>query len=172
MPIDALRRLFRSVTKKKAEKEDAPKPRPRNILYDLKTKERADLNPEQVDVAADLLAMPMAVRGKTPAQIKEMASSRLQLDKDDRPFLRGMTDTESRRYADEMEDVEKKRNSNIRAVRTDFGGPIRAGDGHLAFGSNDPQPAYGMKKGGKVKSGVSKRGDGIAQRGKTKGRFV
>jgi hypothetical protein len=29
-----------------------------------------------------------------------------------------------------------------------------------------------MKKGGRVKSGASKRGDGIAQRGKTKGRFV
>ena len=35
--------------------------------------------------------------------------------------------------------------------------------------------APGMKKGGKVKSkssSASKRGDGIAQRGKTKGRFV
>ena len=30
----------------------------------------------------------------------------------------------------------------------------------------------GMKKGGKVKSSASKRGDGIAQRGKTRGRFV
>lgn len=39
-----------------------------------------------------------------------------------------------------------------------------------------PIGAPGMKKGGKVKakakSSASKRGDGIAQRGKTKGRFV
>jgi hypothetical protein len=33
-------------------------------------------------------------------------------------------------------------------------------------------PTVGMKKGGSVKSSASKRADGIAQRGKTKGRFV
>ena len=33
-------------------------------------------------------------------------------------------------------------------------------------------PGMGMKKGGKVRSSASKRADGIAQRGKTKGRFV
>ncbi len=33
-------------------------------------------------------------------------------------------------------------------------------------------PGMGMKKGGKVKSSASKRADGIAQRGKTKGKFV
>ena len=32
--------------------------------------------------------------------------------------------------------------------------------------------AGGMKKGGSVKSSVSSRADGIAMRGKTKGRFV
>ena len=31
---------------------------------------------------------------------------------------------------------------------------------------------FGMKKGGKVKAPKSYRGDGIAQRGRTKGRFV
>ena len=33
-------------------------------------------------------------------------------------------------------------------------------------------PGMGMKKGGKVRSSASKRADGIAQRGKTKGKFV
>lgn len=33
-------------------------------------------------------------------------------------------------------------------------------------------PATGMKKGGMVKSSASKRADGCAQRGKTKGRMV
>jgi hypothetical protein len=33
-------------------------------------------------------------------------------------------------------------------------------------------PTIGMKKGGSVKSSASKRADGIAQRGKTKGRMI
>lgn len=33
-------------------------------------------------------------------------------------------------------------------------------------------PTAGMKKGGSVKSSASRRADGIAQRGKTKGRMV
>lgn len=33
-------------------------------------------------------------------------------------------------------------------------------------------PTVGMKKGGSVKSSASRRADGIAQRGKTKGRMV
>jgi hypothetical protein len=33
-------------------------------------------------------------------------------------------------------------------------------------------PGMGMKKGGKVKSSASKRADGIAQRGKTKGKII
>ena len=35
-----------------------------------------------------------------------------------------------------------------------------------------PQTTPGMKKGGMVKSSASKRADGCAQRGKTKGRMV
>jgi hypothetical protein len=38
-------------------------------------------------------------------------------------------------------------------------------------GAKENQKEYGMKKGGKVSS-ASSRGDGIAQRGKTKGRMV
>jgi hypothetical protein len=33
-------------------------------------------------------------------------------------------------------------------------------------------PAAGMKKGGSVRSSASRRADGIAQRGKTKGRMI
>jgi hypothetical protein len=46
-------------------------------------------------------------------------------------------------------------------------------------GGVGPRPVFGMKKGGSVKasktakaSSASKRGDGIAIKGKTKGRFV
>lgn len=35
-----------------------------------------------------------------------------------------------------------------------------------------PPPGMAMKKGGKVKSSASKRADGIAQRGKTKGKII
>jgi hypothetical protein len=44
-----------------------------------------------------------------------------------------------------------------------------------AAAANSPviqAPTIGMKKGGSVKSSASKRADGIAQRGKTKGRMV
>jgi hypothetical protein len=183
MPIDALRRLFRSVTGKKAEKKAESKPRPRDFLYDTNTKERVYISPEDAEVAADLLAKPLVVRGKSAADVAEMAkpTNAMVIDEQGRPRNNrgGPTDTEMRRYADEIDEFERtRRNSGLRSVRTGYGGPIRAGDGYLAFGSNDPQPMQGgMKKGGKVKGpsstgSTSKRGDGIAQRGKTKGRFV
>jgi len=39
-------------------------------------------------------------------------------------------------------------------------------------GNNQPLGMLGMKKGGVVKSSASKRADGIALRGKTRGRMV
>tara|TARA_R110000868_G_scaffold226986_1_gene479929 strand:+ start:450 stop:587 length:138 start_codon:yes stop_codon:yes gene_type:complete len=42
--------------------------------------------------------------------------------------------------------------------------------GVVPMGGGGAKPA-GMKKGGMVKSSASSRGDGIAQRGKTKGRI-
>jgi len=39
-------------------------------------------------------------------------------------------------------------------------------------GNNQPLGMLGMKKGGSVKLSASKRGDGVAIKGKTKGRFV
>lgn len=53
--------------------------------------------------------------------------------------------------------------------------PAYGGTGIPAYGANIPPyktNPMGMKKGGKVKSSASKRADGIAQRGKTKGKFV
>jgi hypothetical protein len=168
MPIDALRRFFRSLS----EKKDPPKKSGKKYLIDDRTGERAEIDPHLVPVAEDLLAKPLVVRGKTPAQIAEMAQpiNAMVIDKQGRPRSNrgGFTDTELRRSADAEE-----RETGKKLVRTGYGGGIRTGDGsYLQFGSDDPQPMHGMKKGGKVKSGVSKRGDGIAQRGKTKGRFV
>ena len=39
-------------------------------------------------------------------------------------------------------------------------------------GAEERREARGMKKGGSVKSSASKRGDGIAKKGKTRGRMV
>lgn len=185
MPIDALRRFFRSLS----EKKDPPKRGARKpVIEDYVTGEKAefpaDSDPSRVEVAKDLLATPRKIRKKTeagyvnmtPAEIVAMTSS---------DAYRSPTDSELRRHANRLdydEDVRSMRKApgatNQRLVRTGYGGGIKAGDGsYWKFGSDDPQPAYGMKKGGKVKSrdsttGISKRGDGIAQRGKTKGRVV
>ena len=173
MPIDALRRFFRSMS----EKEAAPKKRGRQYLEDTKTGEKVDIDPDRAEVAADLLASPLKVRKKTeaghvnmtPAEIKEMAGP---------DAYRSPTDTELRRQADKFDKDESTRKTGQKLVRTGYGGGIKTGDGsYLKFGSDDPQPMHGMKKGGKVKSrsstnGASSRGDGIAKRGKTKGRFV
>ena len=177
MPIDALRRFFRSLS----EKKDPPKRGARKpVIEDYVTGEKAefpaDSDPFRVEVAKDLLATPRKISGKTPAEIVAMTSS---------DTYRSPTDSELRRHADKLDADANERSmrnapgaTNQRLVRTGYGGGIKAGDGsYWKFGSDDPQPAYGMKKGGKVKSrdsttGVSKRGDGIAQRGKTKGRFV
>jgi hypothetical protein len=169
MPIDALRRFFRSLS----EKGNSPKKSGKKYLIDDRTGERAEISENLAPVAEDLLAKPRVVRGKTPAQIAEMAKpiNAMVIDEQGRPRSNrgGFTDTELRRSADAEE-----RETGKKLARTGYGGGIRTGDGsYLQFGSDDPQPMQGgMKKGGKVKSGVSKRGDGIAQRGKTKGRFV
>ena len=67
-------------------------------------------------------------------------------------------------------------------IRSDKFGPVTGGPVNMNAAAAQPNPAR-MKKGGKVKStssyksggkvsSASKRGDGCAQRGKTKGRFV
>jgi hypothetical protein len=165
MPLDALRRLFRS----KGPQKDAPKKSGRRELIDDRTGKRVEIDPADAEVAEDLLAKPLLTTGKTLAQIKEMARG---------DTYRSPTDTELRRHADRLDADAQARKMNERLVRTGYGGGIKTSDGsYLKFGSDDPQPMMGMKKGGKVKSqsvagGASKRGDGIAQRGKTKGRFV
>lgn len=168
MPISALKRFFRGLSSQ----DDQPKKSGKKYLNDSRTGESVEIDPERAEVAADLLASPLKVRGKTPAQIKEMAGP---------DAYRSPTDTELRRQANKIEDIEKEYadfNPRTKLVRTGYGGGIKTGDGsYLRFGSDEPQPMYGMKKGGKVKSsssasGASKRGDGIAKRGKTKGRLV
>lgn len=173
MPIDALRRFFRSLS----EKENPPKKSGKKYLNDPRTGESAEISEYLAPVAEELLAKPLVVRGKTPAQIAEMAHpiNSIVIDEQGRPRRNrgGFTDTELKRSADAEE-----RETGKKLVRTGYGGGIRTGDGsYLQFGSDDSQPMHGMKKGGKVKSrsstsGASSRGDGIAKRGKTKGRFV
>lgn len=173
MPIDALRRFFKSRTKK----EDEPKKSGKKYLNDPRTGESAEIDEYLAPVAEDLLAKPLVVSGKTPAQIAEMAHpiNAMVIDVQGQPRRSrgGFTDTELERSADKEE-----REIGKKLVRTGYRGGIKTGDGsYLQFGSDDPQPMYGMKKGGKVKSrsstsGASSRGDGIAKRGKTKGRFV
>jgi hypothetical protein len=59
-----------------------------------------------------------------------------------------------------------------------MGAPIMGGDVDAMMGRGAQRDMSGMKKGGKVKkmakggSTASKRGDGCATKGKTKGRFV
>lgn len=174
MPLDALRKFFKSKTGKK----DPTPPRGGRYLIDDRTGERAEISEHLAPVAEELLAKPRVVRGKTPAQIAEMAHpiNAMVIDEQGSPRRNrgGFTDTELRRAADKEE-----REKGQKFVRTGYGGAITIGDGrsYLQFGSDDSQPMHGMKKGGKVKSssstsGASSRGDGIAKRGKTKGRFV
>jgi len=55
---------------------------------------------------------------------------------------------------------------DIRAIRDTLEKQNRASSPEIKA------PTIGMKKGGSVKSSASKRADGIAQRGKTKGRMI
>jgi hypothetical protein len=163
MPLDTLRRLFGSKGSKKGKAEaDPQKPTGRFIEDDFGGKEY--IEPYFVENAMEITSKPLMVRNKTAAQVAEMIRN---------PVGREPTERELRRLVDSAERLRGKK-----YVRTSSGAPITTGDGSmLQFGSDDPQPMMGMKKGGKVKSqsvagGASKRGDGIAQRGKTKGRFV
>lgn len=168
MPLASLRRLFRSSDTEK----DAPKKvKTKRVLQaplfhgNEKLFKDEEVDDATAEVAADLLAKPlMGPRYMIPRDMKQMA--------EDEGYI-NLTDTGARRKADKQDAEEAKRGSSQRLVRTGYGGGIKTGDGgDLKFGSDDPQAMMGMKKGGKVKSGASSRGDGIATRGKTKGRFV
>jgi hypothetical protein len=173
MPVNFLRKMFRSSDTEK----DAPKNvKTKRVLQGPRiTSDRfvdepyypdVEVDDATAEVAADLLAKPL-MTGEiyNPRRIKEMAQD---------TEYRKPTDTELRRHADRLDADEAKRRSSQRLVRTGYGGGIKTDDGsYLKFGSDDPQPMLGMKKGGRVKaSGASSRGDGIAKRGKTKGRLV
>ena len=68
-----------------------------------------------------------------------------------------------RRYKEELAEGARRREEEKRGGAPTPQRPV-----------NTPKPDRGAdyKKGGSVKSSASKRADGIAQRGKTKGRFV
>ena len=167
MPLASLRRLFRSSDTEK----DAPaKGKTKRVLRGHPMFRDAEVDDDTAEVAADLLSKPRITGDvHSPRDIKQMAQ--------DEGYI-NLTDTGARRKADKQDAEEAKRGASQRLVRTGYGGGIKTGDGgDLRFGSDDPQPMMGMKKGGKVKSrgsvsGASSRGDGIATRGKTKGRFV
>ena len=54
----------------------------------------------------------------------------------------------------------------------DTAGQLRPKTGRQKKAAKDIRAAMGMKKGGSVKSSASKRADGCATKGKTKGRMV
>jgi len=166
MPLASLRRLFRSSDTEK----DAPKKvKTKRVLQGEPPFKDVEVDDDTAEVAADLIAKPlMGPRYMTPHIMKQMA--------EDEGYI-NLTDTGARRKADKQDAEEAKRGSSQRLVRTGYGGGIKTGDGgDLRFGSDDPQAMMGMKKGGKVKSrdSVSKassRADGIAKRGKTRGKM-
>ena len=139
---------------------------PRKLVLSDSSGGREEIDPFYRDVAEDITSKPLMTRGKTAAQVAEMIKN---------PVGREATDSEMRYVADMAEQLRGKK-----YARTAAGAPIFTADGDaVQFGSNNPQPMYGMKKGGKVssaKSGktasASRRGDGIVQRGKTRGKMV
>ena len=77
-----------------------------------------------------------------------------------------------------MEQMRRDREGNFRAqarkADVDIETPEERGAMNLAGYKRDKenQAASGLKKGGSVKSSASKRADGIAMRGKTRGKMV
>jgi len=68
----------------------------------------------------------------------------------------------------------------LKFLRQNFRDPVMAFDESLPVGVEGPEAAnrrarreqLGYRKGGSVKSSASRRADGIAQRGKTRGKFI
>lgn len=148
---------------------------PRKLVLSDSFGGREEIDPFYRDVAEDIASKPFMTRGKTAAQVAEMV--RNPIDRDG-----GLTDSEMRHVADMAEKLRGKK-----YARTGGGAPIFTADGDaLQFGSDQtpvvnksvrfPANTYGLfpedtfKKGGAVSA--SRRGDGIAQRGKTRGKMV
>lgn len=77
-----------------------------------------------------------------------------------------------RRYPGQNEAAQKQRDAMQSVKNQDLAKKMR--DAYENFQKSPEADTIGMKKGGKVKSrsSASKRADGIAQRGKTRGRIV
>lgn len=155
---------------------------PRKLVLSDSSGGREEVDPFYRDVAEDITSKPLMTRGKTAAQVAEMIKN---------PVGRESTDSEMRYIADMAEQLRGKK-----YARTAAGAPIFTADGDAVQFDSDQTPVasrsaryptspYGLypqdtfKKGGKVSSAkigktasASRRGDGIVQRGKTRGKMV
>ena len=75
-----------------------------------------------------------------------------------------------RRYPGQNEAAQKQRDAIQSVKNQDLAKKMR--DAYENFQKSPEADTIGMKKGGKVKSSASKRADGCAVRGKTRGKFV
>jgi hypothetical protein len=86
--------------------------------------------------------------------------------------LVGGGDSEAKNIKDEIEERRQQAGQRMREQGDKKFAPQPA---RAQAAESQPEPAQEMKRGGSVKSKVSsasKRADGIAQRGKTRGKFV
>ncbi len=151
-----------------------------------------EVDPNHLERAREIVAKPFSVSGKTSAEIAEMVRNPINRDG-------GLTDSEMRGVADMAEDIRGKkyvRTGGGAPIFTGDGDALQFGPDRkpvVNASSQFPANPYGLypqdtfKKGGKVSSAkgsktsstkvskvssASKRADGIAQRGKTRGRIV
>jgi hypothetical protein len=121
---------------------------PRKLVLSDSFGGREEIDPFYRDVAEDITSKPRMTRGMSASEVASMIKN---------PAGRALTDSEMK-YAADMLDPQGKyvRSGSGVVMGTEDGEPIRTGSG--------------FKKGGIVKS--PRRGDGIVQRGKTRGKMV
>ena len=116
---------------------------------------KAALEEKHRHVAEEIVSKPRMVSGKTASEVASYIKS---------PFARPKTDAEKKAEADEEQEKTGKS-----YLRSGSGAPITS-PGGPSIGTNGDGFQPGGKKGGVVKA--SHRADGIAQRGKTRGKMV
>ena len=110
--------------------------------------------------------------GGTPA-LSNYAQSRAAIGEQRRAGVREATDL----YKQQRQEGNPQARANFQAARANTRQESREARSALRDARNEARsatdtPTPAMKKGGMVKSSASKRADGIAVKGKTKGRFV
>jgi hypothetical protein len=151
-----------------------------------------EVDPHHLERAKEIVAKPFSISGKTSAEIAEMVRNPINRDG-------GLTDSEMRRLTDTVGQMRGRnyvRTEGGAPIFTEDGSLLQFGSERRPVvntsGRHSSHP-YGVypedtfKKGGKVSSAkgsktsstkvskvssASKRADGIAQRGKTRGRIV